>query len=483
MNNILKINFGKRRHPSSLLGLALDGGKLEAVVLRRSNGSLLVSNRISAALALDPLTADADLVGREILNHLEAAGIRERRCVVALPLKWALVAHTQIPKIDPADVPGFLEIEAERGFPTDVATLQLATSRMVSKAGTEHVTFVGIPRNHLERLEKVLRAAKLRPLRFSLGITSLEPSENSVSDGVMAMAVEESQVALQINAAGGVAALRALEGVIDRDGDRVQHGDLIAREARITLGQLPDDLRESVKTIRIYGPRQQAERLAAEIRPRFESAGMKVELVHAYTRDSFGKMLPSDTAVSGVFSLAARHLVGRGDVFEFLPPKVSAWQRATARYAPGKLRKAAAVGIVLLVGVGGVFGYQQYQLNSLRMQWKSMEPQVKQLSGISEQINRFRPWFDTDFKCLSLLRQLTVAFPEDGSVTAKTVEIRDMKTVICTGTADSHLALNRAMRNLQTNDNLAVMPWQTRGKSPIQFSVEYHINGVRNENR
>jgi hypothetical protein len=42
MNNILKINFGKRKRLTSLLGLSLDGSRLEGVVLRRSSGSLRV---------------------------------------------------------------------------------------------------------------------------------------------------------------------------------------------------------------------------------------------------------------------------------------------------------------------------------------------------------------------------------------------------------------------------------------------------------
>jgi hypothetical protein len=40
MSNILKINFRKSKRLTSLLGLTLDGSRLEGVVLRRTNGSL-----------------------------------------------------------------------------------------------------------------------------------------------------------------------------------------------------------------------------------------------------------------------------------------------------------------------------------------------------------------------------------------------------------------------------------------------------------
>ena len=57
MSNILKINFRKRKRLTSLLGLTLDGSKLEGVVLRRTNGSLQLLQSFSATLTLDPLTA------------------------------------------------------------------------------------------------------------------------------------------------------------------------------------------------------------------------------------------------------------------------------------------------------------------------------------------------------------------------------------------------------------------------------------------
>src|SRR5258708_33560466 len=113
MNSWLKLNPLKRGRLTGLLGLALDGSRLEGVVLSRTNGSLARQQSFSADLSLDPLTADAELVGREIRNHLNAAGIRENRCVVGLPLKWALTTNVELPELPEEDVASFLQIEAE----------------------------------------------------------------------------------------------------------------------------------------------------------------------------------------------------------------------------------------------------------------------------------------------------------------------------------------------------------------------------------
>jgi uncharacterized protein len=489
MNKIIQANFLKRRASMSLLGLTLDGNRLEGVVLRCSNGSLQVNQRFAATLSLDPLTNEPELVGREILNHLEAAGVRERRCVVAVPLKWALAAHTKIPELPEADVAGFLQIEAERGFPTDLATLQVATSRLVSASGEKHVTFVGVPKVHAERLERVLRAAKLKPSSFSLGITALQPARTEVSEGVLALVFGEHYVGLQITCGGGVAALRALEGTTETEnGARVLHGELIAREARITLGQLSADLRESVKLIRIFGSGEQIRELADEIRSRFEPRGLKVELVTTYPANAFGKTIPPETPVSAAFSLSARKLTGRSDPFEFLPPKVSAWERTTSKYAPGRLRKVISSAAAVLVVVIGLFGFQQWQLALLRSQWKAMSPKVRELTGVQAQIQQYRPWFDESFRYLGIMRDLANAFTADGSVTAKTLGVRDlgegrnaaetrgMNAVNCSGNAENYAAVVTTIHKLGAISGVTNFNYQIRGKTPMQFTFDFQMS-------
>lgn len=169
MNNILKINFLKARRLTSLLGLSLDGSRLDGVVLRRTNGSLQVQHTFSATLSLDPLVAAPELVGREIRNHLEAAGVRERHCLVGLPLKWVLAANVELPPLPEADAASLLQLEAEKGFHSDLTTLQLADSRCALAGDKKLVTLAGVSKTQIEPLIKVLAAAKLKPVSFSSG--------------------------------------------------------------------------------------------------------------------------------------------------------------------------------------------------------------------------------------------------------------------------------------------------------------------------
>jgi hypothetical protein len=470
------IHFRKRKRLSSVLGLTLDGSRLEGLVLQRAMGAFHVRNAFSVSLSLDPLTNAPELVGREIRNHLETAGVRERNCIVGLPLKWVLATHVELPDLPEADIASFLQIEAERGFPCDMQTLEVITSRCQVPGGKQQALLAGIPKGHLAALDRVLRAAKLKPISLSLGITALQPAAADASSGELALAIGETHVALQVTCGGGVAALRALEGALESEGaQRVLHADLVAREARITLGQLPAELRQAVRRVRVFGPQNLARQLADEMELRFESMGLGVECVSSYSPKQFGAEIPAEVAVSPALSLAARLLAGQGTVFEFIPPRVSSWRQMTNRYASGKLRTAlTAAGSAALL-VGGLFFYQQCQLWGLESKWGKIAPQCKELQAMKVNISQYRPWYDDSVKGLSILRTLSRAFPKEGSVTAKTVEIGDLKTVSCTGIAKTYAALLQTKERLRALKQIRdVNILSTRGQAPaIAFTFTF----------
>ncbi|HTV41650.1 MAG TPA: hypothetical protein VMF08_13800 [Candidatus Sulfotelmatobacter sp.] len=473
MNNVLKIKFGKRKRLTNLLGLTLDGPRLEGVVLHRNNGSITVQQTCSATLSLDPLTAAPELVAREIRNHLEAAGIRERHCILGLPLKWVLTAGTELPPLPDADAASLLQIEAERGFHSDITTLQLADSRCALAGDKKHVTFAAVSKGQINPLIAVLTAAKLKPVSFSLGLTALQAP--SAKDGVLALVIGETGVGLQITCNGGVAALRGLEGTMESEGSRrVLQAGVIAREARITLGQLPPDLRAGVRHIRIFGPRDLARQLADEMELAFEPMGLDVEVVSAWRPNEFGVEVPPDAPVSGAFGLAARRLADVAPVFEFLPPRPTMLEQFVARYSTGKIRTAGMAAAAVVAIVLGMFLVQQIELMHLRSEWKSMSAKVADLSALQDKVQRYRPWYDDTYRDLSILRQLTLAFPSTGVVTAKTIEIHNGNQVTCTGIATDSGEWLQTLDRLRSTAGISdVTVEQERGKAPMEFTIDF----------
>jgi hypothetical protein len=469
------IDLFKSKRGGSVLGLALDGNRLEAVVLRRSNGTIRVRQSVSADLALSPLTDDPELVGREIRNHLDKAGLRERRCAVCLPLGWLLTLQTELPELPDAERESFLQLEAERGFHGGPEALLIVNSIFQPQGGKPYATLLAVPRNQLSTLERVLRAAKLKPATFALGIGALQPAAAD-QERVIALAVRSNSIDLQISGGGGIVALRSLDGAIETQGGQKRiSAELTARELRITLGQLPAGLADGPGKIRIFGQGEMCRQFVQDISPRLQAMGLTVETVERVPGATFDPSPPADLAVSPALALAAAWVRGADSKLEFLPPRVQPWQRIIAtKMSARTLTYAGGAAAAVVLGILIAFGVQQWQINALQKEWDDMTPLVTQLITDQDQIKQFRPWYDRTFRNLRILRRLTEVFPEDGSVSAKTVEIRDVSSVSCSGIARDKASFLKMNDKLgQYTNEISNLHAETKVQKPTQFSLSF----------
>ncbi len=388
-----------------------------------------------------------------------------------------LSLQTQLPELSGADRASFLQIEAERGFSSGPEALFTAHSLFKTPGGGQYATLLAVPRDQLEALQRVLRAARLKPAAFALGVTALQAA-GAEPGRVVLLAVRNNAVDLQVTGGGGIVALRSLDGAIETEGAQKSiSADLVAREIRITLGQLPGGLAETSGKLKIFGQGELARQLVHDLSPRLAALGLKMEVMEKSTAAHFDNPLPPEMAASTALALAANYVKGIDVEPDFLPPKVQPWrQLVSTRLSPRKLAWAGAAAAGLILCVAAAFGFQQWQISWLQAKWDAMAPTVNELNADQDQIKKFRPWYDKSFQ--GILVKLWAAFPDDGSVSAKTVELRDLSTVTCSGNArdnESFLKLHAKLAD-DTNENTALHA-EVRGQKPMQFTVNFQWEG------
>lgn len=450
---------------TEVLGLSLHGPLVEGIVLRRDGPRFQLGSTFRHSFSADPLTGDLTVLGRELRTALDAAGIQVRACTVALPASWAMTLSTTLPDLPDADTESLLLLEAERGFSFPPEALALVTSRFKTADGNQHATQFAIQRDRIARLEELLRVARLVPESITLG--SLQIVEMLSSSGradAITMLVSATQMELVVAAQGGIVALRTWDLPLANP----------TRELRVTLAQLPVAMVAELKRLQLVGNGPPVDHLAAELGSRVAALGLQLEHLTRFTPGTASAGLPSDVPLSPAIAVAAFHLTGNPQPFEFLPPKVSAWQQYSERYASRKLVAVGQVAAALACIVLLLFLWQQFQLSRLRSKWSGISSRVQVAENLQLQIKKYRPWYDTSVRSLAILRRVTEAFPEDGEVTAKIIEIRENGTVTCTGTARDQPALLRTLERLRTTSDVAgVQLDQVRGKAPMQFSFNF----------
>lgn len=457
-----------KKRPQSVLGLTFSEGQLKAFHLARTKSGLEVVKAATAVLTLDLTHPEVELVGREIKNHLDAAGIRERACVVGLPAHWVMSQHTPVPEMSPEDTVSFLQIEAEKGFPVDPAQLQIARSFQKSSTGT-YVTQLAVRREQIDHLTAVLKAAGLKAVSFSLGLAVLPESNAPAGRGRIVVAVDPMGVTLLVAAGGGIAAFRTCEASIESEaGEKVVNGAAVARELRITFEQVPVDLRAEVGELFLTGDTTMVRQLAERLGDWAKAAGLTL------TRGDLPEKNLADQMTHG---LAAHWLEDSAPDLEFLPPRPSRWALLMARYSSKRLATAGFALAAAAVLALGVFAWQQFERWSLRSEWSAMETQVNGLDTVQTRIREFRPWYDTSFRALTIMKRVTECFPENGAVTARSFELHGNTVVTISGTArdnSSLLLVQAQLRKAKEVQGLKIE--QIRGKTPMQFTLTFRWN-------
>ncbi len=91
-----------------------------------------------------------------------------------------------------------------------------------------------------------------------------------------------------------------------------------------------------------------------------------------------------------------------------------------------------------------------------------------------QRIREFRPWFETQPQALQVIESLAAAFPEQGDVWAKSVQVGEGNKVTCAGFARSQSALLGLLDRLRARSDVSGLQLQRqRGENPIQFSIIY----------
>lgn len=462
----------------SMLGLTFEGGMLTAMEIRGAQDHWELKNSLREPLSQNILTGNAELVGAEIRKHLENAGIRERRCVVCIPLSWSYFLHLELPEgLSDQDRESYIRLQAEREFPFNPEDLILSISFLNTSEGKNHATVAAVSLQHIHVLQKALNAAKLKPRSMTLGITSLVNLKDTHNNIVLVF--HRDGVDMGIIKDGIPVCIRSFTNADSTENEGVSvETDTLIRELRITLGSLPAEIRKGIDTLSFIGDSMPEKALRDNVMKFFSRLGIEEK--------------SGETKIQGIdvnkvvspYALAAtiNQLTRKSACLEFLPPSTGRIKKILGRVSARRFFWLAFAAATVIFFICCAFFIQYRYLASLDHKWKIMEPDVKEVEVLKENLKKYRPWYDDTIHGLSLLRDMTKAFPEKGDVWVKTLEIRNLQEVQFSGEARNNrvwLEMFSKLRQISSIEDLKVLQVK-EGEGFIQFSIKFVWKGTSN---
>jgi len=105
-----------------------------------------------------------------------------------------------------------------------------------------------------------------------------------------------------------------------------------------------------------------------------------------------------------------------------------------------------------------------------------MKPAVSQLQEIQSKIQKFRSWFEEEPVTLSVANHIAEAFPVEGRIWARILQIKSDGTVRISGRARDNQSLLQLLEKFRKDpQTLEVKLQQSRGKDPIEFVIQLTV--------
>lgn len=457
----------------SLLGIELNSEWMTVVSVFRGKQGFSVKNQMSAPLTLDPLSHDPELVGQEIRNQLDRMGIHEKQCMICLPLQWLMCLSVPLPELSPEDETNYIRLQAEREFPFSADDLSLSLSRFTTPGSHPYATIAAIPLNHSQILQKVFKAAKLKPVSVTAGIASM--LDRKSQSGTIALYIKESSIEFMIHAGGGVVVLRRLE--YESHDSEIELDDVlenIVREIRITLGQLAAEWKGVIRNAQIYGSGGRSTHIIQRLSQSLADLGLKIDSSSQSGLSAIHIPDRIEQPAIPLIKTVVRFLVSESVEFEFLPPQIHRFKQITQRISSkSNLVLGGSLAAILIAAIIAVT-WQYIHISSLESEWNRIKVKVGQLEELQKKVKKFRPWFDDSAKSLAIIKTLTEAFPEEGTVWVKMIEIQDQDIIACAGFAKTYadwLSMIDQLYGAPQVTDLEVL--QTQGLAPVQFAFNF----------
>ena len=458
----------RNKKSDAILAIGLEEHLAGAAVVEQSGGARVLGAAASFSMSLNLLKDAPDLVGSELRQHLDAAHIHVKRCILCVPARWLLCAQVPIPELPEQDIPGYIELQAERQFPLAGDEIVYAASQYQTPDGVRGATLLALPLNRLQKLQALARAARLEVIGVTSPVAALarwnRPAESAV------LLAEPERVELAITGFGGLVNLRALGGAPHdpMDAGGIEFNGL-GRELRISMKRLPKSLSAAIGSIEVYGEETLVPELVAAVRDALGGAEVTVRTGTAdipHRDRETGR-----TANPALVAAADLYLRGAGIQPNFLPPRPGRFEELVRTALKRRTTSLVAGAAGLLLLASAAFAIQARTLHVLEAEMEALGPRAESAGALQDQIRTYRDWFDAGAPTLDIASGLTEAFPEEGTVWLKSASIKNGATITCSGKATGNRAWLEMLESLRAAPAFGgVQVSQVRGDAPLEFN-------------
>ncbi|NBQ25984.1 MAG: hypothetical protein EBU26_17300, partial [Verrucomicrobia bacterium] len=133
-----------KKRPTSVVSIEWGYGFLSLEWVRKNGRQPHAQAKATVTLPADYLQQTPASLGAMVRQALESNGIREKQCLVTLPIGALFSARTEVPPLEEEDLQSFFDTQAEREFPFPLEGLRVSRAAFSGADGKSHVLMMAL---------------------------------------------------------------------------------------------------------------------------------------------------------------------------------------------------------------------------------------------------------------------------------------------------------------------------------------------------
>ncbi|HYO09329.1 MAG TPA: PilN domain-containing protein [Tepidisphaeraceae bacterium] len=440
------MNIGRA---SSFLGVAVsDRGVSCAEIAGTGSGRHAV--RRTATFTFPPeLSLDTpDAAGQALAAFLRQKRFSTTRAVAGVPARWLIAVEKEVPPADEEQARAALRLQAERLAVAEHGEVVFDFAGKTESSAVARVLLVGMLRQRLENVERLLEAAGMNVVAVtSTGLALASAASSRGGDGGV-LALVQGGGELVWRAAGAPRMLRHVP--LATNGNGLPPATPLGSDLRRMVAMAPSNGSVASRSILLLDgiglePQQVSElsdRLGVPVKSggSGDALGISSALVAPADLDAADSRGPGRFAPAMALALTgARPELMPLDFMHsrLTPPRV---QRIGRTAIWGGILAAAV--LLFIVSMYVLVSQKQSDLDALNAQLAELKPAVASSKGAIDRLTYGRGFFDTRPPVLDCLREVAQSFRDDEPLWATGLTFRENRRGTLTGrAADQRIVL------------------------------------------
>ena len=450
--------LGKRR----MLGLAVTNRSITVVEAVAANGG----GRVSLAgefVFPDGTALEEPLpLGKALKAFLRSRGFSASRCVIGMEANWLTAREKMLPPGAGGSVPELLSLMIEREFASDRSELVFDYSLEADTAGERSALLVAAPRQMLDRLVLMAQAAGQRVVGITASMMALAgATDGSTAQDRLVLHLFGGGAELALQSRGALRMMRRLAVTVPAGGQAAGQApandwlDELTSQLHRVVSLLPGDAGQpATRELLVW---DEAGLDESAYRALSDRLGLPVTRCEgpAGLRPADAEASPPGAQFSAAAAMALGAACGRTPAVDLLHSRLAPRRKLGIGR---KLTWAAAVAVAIIVAATVlVLDWRSDRLEAATMkaELNAMSADLTEARDVVAKVTFARPWYDRRASYLDCMKELTLAFPEEGVIWTTSLATQEDMAVVFSGKAVSESAVLDVLDRLKANPRLS----------------------------